>query len=77
MRYPFLFRKNTEDGPMWYVKIAKCFDYVTYNSSWMDCSVLGDECLVPDVDLCSSIHAFYEERDALAFIKEWWAKEQV
>ncbi len=78
--YPFLFHKpnyapcgfNILPGGKWYVKIAKCFDYVSYNSSWMDDETLGKDCLVPDVDIEESMHEFDTEAEAINFIREWW-----
>lgn len=72
MRYPFLFRKDD----LFYIKIASCFDYVSYDSSWMDDSTLGEHCLVPDVDICESMHEFNSEEEAIAFIRNWWRSNE-
>ena len=81
MKYPFLFRKESEfyslgahldPAPKYFVKIAKLIDYVHYDSSWMDSPYLGDSCLVPDVDICEEMHEFASEAEAIQFIANWW-----
>ncbi len=82
--YPFLFLKSPHDlddlshvkVDKWYVKVAKCFDYVGYDSSWMACEHLGNHCLIPDVDLCDTedVHEFSSEAEAMEFIRQWWRK---
>lgn len=78
--YPFLFWKVETDHlgcPVsggrehFHVIIAKCIDYESYNSSWME-NELGDLCFVPDVDLSQSHHQFDTEAEAVEFIRQWW-----
>ena len=84
-KYPFLFylpKKNDLGGvhsksverDTWIVKIAQ-FDYSPYHCKWMGDDLLGDLCLVPDVDLAEDTKVFYSEQEALQFIKEWWMKQ--
>jgi len=79
MKYPFLFQisadgtsNNHYPKPSWVVKVAKYFDYTEYDSRWMDCKVLGNSCLVPDVDLTELLIEFKTEKEALQFISNWW-----
>jgi hypothetical protein len=77
---PFLFRLLNGAGDQgldkWMVKIAH-FDYTFYSSRWMDDKILGETCLVPDVDITSDEKLFDSEEAALAFIKKWWAEQKV
>ena len=80
-KYPFLFLKdiNSPDGlpNVWFVKIAKHFDYMAYKSEWMDCKDLGETCFIPDVDISEETHRFQSEEAALLFIKQWWSQQNI
>ncbi len=71
MRMPFLFRLGEHELTQYVVKIAT-HDYVFYDSRWMCDEQLGDQCLIPDVDLCHEKHTFNNEADAIVFIARWW-----
>lgn len=75
--YPFLYRVMQPDRKDTYVvKIAKCIDYVYYNSKWMcDDDLPPEKTLVPAVDLEESKRFFDTEDEAMVFIKDWWAKQ--
>jgi len=66
----FLFR--TLEGK-YVVKRVRYWDYVSYPSKWMDDPLLGDECLVPDVDVTEETFLFDSEQDALKKMAELYA----
>ena len=60
------------------VIIASPWDYVSYNSSWMDNPELPEgRTYRPDVDIRNEQHLFDDEQSALDFIEKWWIKEAV
>jgi hypothetical protein len=83
-KMPFLFFIPSEKSPTpdctkaerdtWVVKIAS-FDYKYYHSSWMCDDLLGDYCLIPDVDQAFETHLFYNESEALIFVQKWCASQ--
>lgn len=77
MKYPFMFivGLGTSD-PKIIVKIAS-YDLRGYSSEWMGDEVLGKTCWVPDVDLTHENHEFKTELEALKFIKQWWANQEL
>lgn len=81
MSYPFLFAvQKPADGDIdhYVVVIAAPWDYTNYDSTWMgDPSLPPDRTLAPSVDLEESQHRFTVEKDALAFIRQWWVEHRV
>ena len=73
---PFIFRIG-EVLPATYVVIVAHFDYTGYNSRWMNDPLLGDRCLVPDVDLTEEEHSFDTEQEALTFVAKWWSQSSL
>lgn len=87
VKYPFLyhipcseqFRSQNPyakkfDRDVWFVKFGP-FDYKYYSSSWMADDTLGNQVLIPDIDVAVETHTFYSEKEALEFIKNWWKKQ--
>lgn len=81
---PFIIARLTDDSQFhfetttgravikdWVVIIAKN-DLTTYDCRWMCNPVLGNYCLVPDIDITESEHIFGTFEEAREFIKEWW-----
>lgn len=77
--YPFLFRVMQSDRQDTYVVVtAKAIDYVYYSSQWMnDDDLPHNKTLVPNVDIESGKHRFDTEPEAMAFVKNWWAKKEL
>ena len=67
------------DNAKWVVVLADSWDYKWYDARWMHWDVLGNDALVPDVDIVDDHFAFTfdNERDALNKMKELWAQVQV
>jgi hypothetical protein len=63
-----------ESESQWIVKIALCWGYCEYDSSWMkDKSLPYGSTRIPDLDSVQSTHIFDTEQEALKFIKDWWS----
>lgn len=92
IRMAFLFRVvDKEDNNKWFVKIAKCIDYVTADVEWMDDERLpqykevwvgtdskvlkGEGTLTPSIDITAECHEFKSEDEALKFIAEHYERE--
>ena len=54
------------------VKIASHHDLKIYDAGWMVDEEFGELALVPDVDLCESVHIFPDYKAARQFVKDWW-----
>ena len=88
MLYPFLFmvhdpaKDSNSIGsgdniqPLHWVVIIALTDSIHSDTRWVhkNDAVLPDgHTLKPDIDLTQSAHIFHSERQALEFIKKWWA----
>ena len=56
----------------WVVKIASHHDLKIYDAGWMCDAEFGELALIPDVDLCESVHIFPDYKAARQFVKDWW-----
>lgn len=61
-------------GDKYIVMQSACFDYVEYKSKWMDDNQIGDNCLIPSLDLVENRFVFDNERDALLCMKNLWSQ---
>ena len=80
MKYPFMFVPIDEvagkpTGKVWIVIAHYSMSF--YSSAWMVDEELGNDCVVPDVDLIEEKHSFDTELEGLRFIKEWWARQNI
>jgi len=66
---------ETDSDRRFFVMIA-LWDMIILNTGWMDDPNLGDQVLVPDVDLQAGLYEFDSETDALRFVQEWWVKQE-
>jgi len=80
--FPFLFEVwETEECKVLLKVVVKvsCPDGRPYDVSWMDDDVFPQHSYVTvlDVDYTTETHEFNNRAQALKFIKEWWAKEDL
>ena len=83
MLYPFMFCVREADAlghdieTKRVVVLIADYDLAPKNTAWMGVPTLADGAWVPDVDLVKEEHDFATEREALLFIRNWWARQEV
>jgi hypothetical protein len=75
--FPFLYYIDNKDNPKWVVSIASPFSYSPSNESWQADLVIGDNPLVPSMDMVGEQQEFLSEQEAMEFIQAWWAKQNI
>lgn len=80
--YPFLFivwKASMFEGlPTYVVAIASTIDYTYANTAWMDNPDLpAGKTVAISIDTTKEIHEFTTQKEAMLFIKDWWAQKEI
>ncbi len=71
--FSLLFFKEYEgDNPDVWIVLIGPWTYSPYNSRWMNHKIIGNNCLIPSIDMTDEEHIFSSEELAVKFIAMWW-----
>lgn len=63
---------NPEHGKDRFIVYIGSFVYTYQNMVWADDPRIGNNPLVPSLDMIQEEHEFDNEKDAMNFIQSWW-----